>query len=235
MTPFIGPCTSALAIAWSLTLNTSLRDCLSHHEVWIISCQWGSFAALFHQAVAPLIPKEFRAAMSLFLMSFLSSSDKAVQSAMARSITRLWPTRKGCGIQVVAEIVLPSSVLNGCWCDFCWQWRSPQDFYSDAPSIFHCNCAKDDAYTQCCPAHFADDFSDVGFVHPQLKDDHLFSLNHMYSYFFRTIHKCLRDRFQEFFFLHKMSPSSPEGSASIAKRAFSMRSISRRTVSLLSA
>ncbi len=53
--------------------------------------------------------------MSLFLMSFFSSSDKAVQSAMARSITRVPLTRKELEIQIVAEIVLPSSVLNGCW------------------------------------------------------------------------------------------------------------------------
>src|ERR1019366_80620 len=95
MTPFIGACISALAIAWSLRLNTSLRDCLSHHEVWIMSCQWGSCAGLFHRVTAPFIPIEFRAAMSLFLMSFLSASDKLVQSAMGRSITRLWTGNQG--------------------------------------------------------------------------------------------------------------------------------------------
>src|ERR1019366_361407 len=99
MTADIGACTSALAIAWSLTLNASLRDCLSHHEVSIISCQRRSGAGLFHRPVAPLTPIDFKAVIILFLISFLSSSDKAVQSGMAWSITRLQPGYKGPEIQ----------------------------------------------------------------------------------------------------------------------------------------
>ena len=82
MTQCIGPCTSALAIAWSRTLNTSLRDCRSHHEVWIISCQWGIFAGLTHRVVAPLTPIPFRAVMSASSIPALSSPDKLVQSRM---------------------------------------------------------------------------------------------------------------------------------------------------------
>ena len=64
-----------------------------------MSCQWGSGPGIFHRTVAALIPLEFRAATILASMSFLSSLDKAVQSCMVWSITRLHPRRKGREIQ----------------------------------------------------------------------------------------------------------------------------------------
>jgi hypothetical protein len=99
--PFIGACISALAIAWSKARATSFRDMLARHGVSSKSCQWGSGPGMFHRAIAALIPLEFRAATILAPMSFLSSSDKAVQSRMAWSITRLHHRRKGRGIQTV--------------------------------------------------------------------------------------------------------------------------------------
>jgi len=99
MTPFRGPCISALAIACSKARDTSFRDILAHHGVSSMSCQWGSGPGIFHRTVAALIPLEFRAATILASMSFLSSLDKAVQSCMVWSITRLHPRRKGREIQ----------------------------------------------------------------------------------------------------------------------------------------
>ncbi len=64
-----------------------------------MSCQWESGPGMFHRAIAALIPLEFRATTILASMSFLSSLDKAVQSGMVRSITRLHPRRKGREIQ----------------------------------------------------------------------------------------------------------------------------------------
>ena len=66
-----------------------------------MSCQWGSGTGMFHRAFATLIPIEFRAATILASMFFISSSDKAVQSRMAWSITRLHHSRKGREIQTV--------------------------------------------------------------------------------------------------------------------------------------
>ena len=99
ITPFVGPWISALAIAWSRAIEASFRDLLAHNELSITSCQCGRYLGLFHRIVALLIPIELRATMSLFSMSLLSASDKAVQSAMGRSITRLQPGRKSPEIQ----------------------------------------------------------------------------------------------------------------------------------------
>ena len=53
--------------------------------------------------------------MSLFSMSLLSPSDKAVQSAMTRSITWLQPGRKSPEIQIVShfEFLLRDPALLG--------------------------------------------------------------------------------------------------------------------------
>ncbi len=92
--PFIGACTSPLAVACSRAIDTSFRDLPAHHGVSIMNCQWGTCEGMFHRTVAPPTPMEFRAAMSLFWMPFLSSSDRMTQSPMARSIARLWPQGK---------------------------------------------------------------------------------------------------------------------------------------------
>ena len=88
MTAFIGACISALAIACSKARDTSRRDLSAHHEVWIISCQCGSCAGIFHRLTPPFIPMELSALIILFSMSRLSSSYKLVQSCMKGSITR---------------------------------------------------------------------------------------------------------------------------------------------------
>ena len=105
MMPFIGACKSALAIACSKARATSFRDMLPHHGVSSMSCQWGSGPGMFHRAFATLIPIEFRAATIWASMFLISSSDRAVQSCMAWSITRLRRGRKRWVSQVVCSIL----------------------------------------------------------------------------------------------------------------------------------